>query len=293
MGDGPVDDVAAAMQQVSDSLPAARRGCLWIAEAYLFRDALTQAATALSLTTGVRVATGVANVYTRHPALLAMAAATLEEQFPGRFVLGVGSGDRSWMRQLALASPHPLRDLEQTLRFLAALRETGRGTLELAGRRTDELRMVPALRLPVPTVVGTTGPKTIAMAGRESDGVLLSFYDGDAERLAEQVACFGGDRDGRAGGLGCVVQCFVVGSWLPAEARAGVERLCARLGAMGPPERAPRAFAVERESVGELLAGIETAGAREVAFVAPRGTERQLAELLAAALRIERKGGTK
>lgn len=287
MGDGPVDAAASAMQTLADRLPAARCGHLWIAEAYLFRDALAQAAIALARTTTARVATGVANVYTRHPALLAMSAATLDEAFPGRFVLGVGAGQAGWMRQLGVASPTPMRDVERTCELLAALRDSGRGTLELAALRTGELKLTRALRREVPVVVGTNGPKTIAMAGRAADGVLLSFYDGDAQRLAELVAGFGAATAGPPAsprGLGCVAQCFAVGSWLEPQERERVEALCARLGAMAPPERRPRAFALERDSLHALLAELEAAGVSEAALVAPHGTEAQLAEFVASAL---------
>lgn len=287
MGDGPVDAAASAMQTLADRLPQERRGHLWIAEAYLFRDALAQAAIALARTSSARVAVGVANVYTRHPALLAMSAATLDEAFPGRFVLGVGAGQAAWMRQLGVASPTPMRDVERACELFAALRDDGRGTLELAGLRTAELKLTRGLRRPVPVVVGTNGPKTVAMAGRSADGVLLSFYDGDAARLAELVGAFGAaaaERQESQHGIGCVAQCFAVGSWLEPEQRERVEALCARLGAMAPPERRPRAFALDRDSLHALLAELEQAGVREAALVAPHGTEAQLAEFVAGAL---------
>ena len=41
----------------------------------------------------LRFVTGVTNAFTRHPAALANAAATVQEESGGRFVLGIGRGD--------------------------------------------------------------------------------------------------------------------------------------------------------------------------------------------------------
>src|SRR5204862_4064143 len=49
---------------------------------------------ALGATTNVRCGSGVTSRgYRYHPAIIAQAAATLEEMFPGRFYLGLGAGE--------------------------------------------------------------------------------------------------------------------------------------------------------------------------------------------------------
>lgn len=47
---------------------------------------------AIGATTGLRLGTAIANVYTRGPATLAQTAASMASLAPGRFVLGIGSG---------------------------------------------------------------------------------------------------------------------------------------------------------------------------------------------------------
>ncbi len=59
-------------------------------------------------TTGLRVGTAIANVFTRGPATLAITAAGMAEIAPGRFCLGVGAGSsRSWKPGTAAASTAP------------------------------------------------------------------------------------------------------------------------------------------------------------------------------------------
>ena len=63
---------------------------LWVGETPDGREALTHAALLLSATTGLVVATGIANIYGRDATSAANGAATLAEAWPGRFVLGLG-----------------------------------------------------------------------------------------------------------------------------------------------------------------------------------------------------------
>jgi probable F420-dependent oxidoreductase len=69
-------------------------GTLWFPEA-LGREAMTQAALLLAATTRITVATGVANIYARAGVAATAAQRTLDEAFPGRFVLGLGVGHPS------------------------------------------------------------------------------------------------------------------------------------------------------------------------------------------------------
>ena len=75
---------------------------------------------ALGATTGLRFGTGVTPPGPRyHPAIIAQAAATLEQMFPGRFWLGLGAGEALGAR---LASLH-------NLRFLVRLMERARDAI--------------------------------------------------------------------------------------------------------------------------------------------------------------------
>jgi len=59
----------------------------------LVADPFVGAALAAAATEKLRFATGVSNLHTRHPAVLAATAATVQAESGGRFVLGIGRGD--------------------------------------------------------------------------------------------------------------------------------------------------------------------------------------------------------
>lgn len=110
---------------------------------------------------GPRVITPV----TRHPAVAASAAATLEELAPGRTLIGIGSGDSAaYNLGLRPASLAELREYAETIRALLA---TGRA--EYHGQ-TATLTWARA-RLPI--YLAASGPKTLHLAGQIADGVVV------------------------------------------------------------------------------------------------------------------------
>src|SRR5437660_96880 len=62
---------------------------LWIAEA-VGRDPFVTATLLLSATSRLNVATGIANIYARDAMTMANTQRSLDEAFPGRFLLGLG-----------------------------------------------------------------------------------------------------------------------------------------------------------------------------------------------------------
>ena len=64
-------------------------GAMWYPETVV-RDPFVKAALLLQGTSSIKVATGIANIYARDPVTTANVQRTLEEAFPGRFLLGLG-----------------------------------------------------------------------------------------------------------------------------------------------------------------------------------------------------------
>ena len=64
-------------------------GAIWYPEA-VGRDPFVKAALLLGGTSSIKAATGIANIYARDPMTTANAQRTIEEAFPGRFLLGLG-----------------------------------------------------------------------------------------------------------------------------------------------------------------------------------------------------------
>ncbi|HVW44703.1 MAG TPA: TIGR03857 family LLM class F420-dependent oxidoreductase [Amycolatopsis sp.] len=159
-----------------DEAVAAERmglGAVWIGERYDTKD-LPALASAVGQVTGhVRIGAAVTHPYLRHPMVLASMGQTLQSLTGERFRLGFG---RSAMwRWRAYGAPAPtlrsLRDLADILHRLWAGE-----TVAYEGA----LGTFPRLRLPVvlplappPLLLAAVGPKTLELAGRAFDGVIL------------------------------------------------------------------------------------------------------------------------
>jgi 5,10-methylenetetrahydromethanopterin reductase len=119
----------------------------------------------------IAVGPGVTNLVTRHPAVTASAAATLQAETGGRAVLGLGRGD-SALRQIG-REPVSARELE---RGLAAVQGLLRGeSVELDGTSTRIAWLGDDDPWPkVPVAVAATGPRVIAAAARHADRIDFS-----------------------------------------------------------------------------------------------------------------------
>jgi 5,10-methylenetetrahydromethanopterin reductase len=173
-GQMPTDAVVAAAVEAE----VAGADAVLVGENPLEPDAFVTAAAVLAATGSVRVGPGVANVWDRHPLTLARGAATLDRLAPGRVLLGVGRGDRDAVEQsLGVSAAGGLAALEDTLRILrplldgAAVDHTGRvwsARLEPLPERT---RSQGGVRI----YLAAVGRRTLELAGRLADGVLLNY----------------------------------------------------------------------------------------------------------------------
>jgi 5,10-methylenetetrahydromethanopterin reductase len=165
-----------AAEAVRLAVEAERAGCdeVWVTEDYCERGAFAVAGAMAAATSAVRIGIGVVNPFTRHPVLVAMETAALAELAPGRVVLGLGASNERWMTgQLGIPFDRPIGRLAEALAIV-------RGAL--AGRRVDHdgaaFTVHTGLSFPVadppPIVLGVKGPRAVELAGRESDGLLLS-----------------------------------------------------------------------------------------------------------------------
>jgi probable F420-dependent oxidoreductase len=184
----PLDRPLAAHAGVIGALEAAGFTDLWTAETAGL-DAFAPLAHAAALTSRARLGTGIANVFTRGPALLAMNAAALAEAAPGRFVLGLGAASPAIVRAWnGLPFERPLARVRDTVRFLRAA---------LAGDRIDaqyETFAVRGFRLerppgqPPPILLAALRPRMLELAAGEADGALLNWLSAaDVARAAAIV----------------------------------------------------------------------------------------------------------
>jgi 5,10-methylenetetrahydromethanopterin reductase len=180
--------------EAADEVPglarAAEEGAadtIWLASHLFQRDPVVQAAMALSATERISAALMAISPYAVHPVQATMAAASLNEYFPGRSVLCLGAGAPGDFDAAGIARPNPLATLDESLDIARSL---------LAGdvvRHQGERFQVTGRALEtgpqdVPIVLAATGPKMLALAGAKADGVLLSAAT-SVEFVRWSIAC--------------------------------------------------------------------------------------------------------
>jgi probable F420-dependent oxidoreductase len=153
---------------------------LWSAETN-GADAFTPLALAAAWTERMRLGTGIAGVFTRGPALLAMHAAALADASEGRFVLGIGSSsDVIVERWNGIPFARPRTKVRETLE---ALRPILRGDRGPGGFR---LETPPAHAVPV--YVAALRERMLRLAGEQADGTFVNFLPvSAAERVVGTI----------------------------------------------------------------------------------------------------------
>ena len=169
---------------------AERRGFSALALTESYNDVMPLAAAVARATRSAQIATAIANVGFRHPALMAMGAAAVDELSGGRFVLGLGVGtqwfDRAGVEKTAR---RPLAAVAEYIGMVRRLWEAGpagcRGGGELY--RLDDFRLDFApIRPRIPIHLAAMGPGMLRLAGRVAEGVFLGLAP--IETIPEMVA---------------------------------------------------------------------------------------------------------
>ncbi|NNM47915.1 LLM class flavin-dependent oxidoreductase [Knoellia koreensis] len=248
-----------------ESLPTVARAAdehlddLWVWEDCFKQSGLASAAVALARTDRLRVGIGLMPAPLRAVALTAMEVATLARLFPGRFVPGVGHGVQSWMGQAGVRVESPLTLLRE---YAVALRQLLAGEEVSVQGRYVQLDGVKLDWPPDPAPLlmsGGQGPKTLALAGKVADGILLAagVSEDDLERslrsaLAERPADLPAPE---------VVHALIVATGDGAERRLAAEY------AMWDVEAAPgRGVAGDAEAVAAAVRALSARGATTVAL---------------------------
>jgi G6PDH family F420-dependent oxidoreductase len=146
-------------------------------------------------TSSLRLGTGVTCPTIRiHPAILAQAAATSAVMMPGRFFLGVGTGEN--LNEHILGDRWPAADarlemLEEAISVMRQLWQGGYQTHRGRHYTVENARIYTLPDEPPPVAVAATQPQAAKLAGRVGDalvsvapdeGVIDAFEDGGGKR---------------------------------------------------------------------------------------------------------------
>lgn len=159
-----------------------------------YLDALTLAGAVAARTTHTRLATSVLDTVRRHPVMLAQSALTLSHLSEGRFILGLGAGERENLAPYGFDDRARVSRFGEALRLIRLLWNTD-GPVDFAGEyfTLEHARLdTEAHRSgPPPIWIGANGPRMLRLVGQFGDGWWPTGSAGP-ETYAAQLACIRG-----------------------------------------------------------------------------------------------------
>jgi F420-dependent oxidoreductase-like protein len=151
---------------------------IWLGESWGY-ELFTSMADLVRVTKRIKIGAGIANIYSRTPALIASTIATLDQRSDGRMILGLGpSGANVIEHWHGVPFQKPV---QRTREYVEIIRMILRGEkLVYHGEmfnleRGFKLRFTPP-RKDIPIYIAAMGPKNVVQSGEISDGVLPVYW---------------------------------------------------------------------------------------------------------------------
>lgn len=136
-------------------------------------DAMTIMAFVAALTSKVPLATAVTDTIRRHPVVLAQTALTLSHLSKGRFILGLGCGERENTVPYGMSFDKIVGRFEEALEVITLL-WSRQGPIDYEGKyfRLEKARLDAELYegKPPPIWIGAGGPRMLGLTGRYASG---------------------------------------------------------------------------------------------------------------------------
>jgi 5,10-methylenetetrahydromethanopterin reductase len=187
LGDAPI------VQLVERARLAEATGyeAVWVADERFYREVYSCLGQLAAHTTTVLLGPCVTDPFARHPALTAMAIATLDEISRGRAVLGIGAGI-SGFAELRIERNKPARAIRESIDLIRALLrgETVDYRGEVVAFDHGRLSFRPG-RANIPVYVASNGPLGQRVAAELADGVIMEACASTAEVRAFRSAIEG------------------------------------------------------------------------------------------------------
>lgn len=151
---------------------------VWVAEAYGW-DAISICTQLACSTERIRIGTGIINVFSRSPALIAQTAASLDLISNGRFVLGLGtSGHQVIEGWHGVKFERGVRRMRETIEIVRMVlrRERVNYQGEIFHLGMGLKLITHPVRESIPVYLATLTPTGVALAGEMADGWLPVFF---------------------------------------------------------------------------------------------------------------------
>lgn len=150
----------------------------WLGERYYARGIYTVAAAIAAATKTIKIGLGIVSPFTRHPSLIAMETAALDELSGGRVMLGLGVSQISASRQ-GITDTRPALSLKETIEILRGFFSgedvVYHGKMFEMSEPGSRFVFEP-LRADIPIHIGGMGPKSLELAGRVADGEIIGMF---------------------------------------------------------------------------------------------------------------------
>src|SRR4051812_23265018 len=169
-------DGSEAPEKLRAMVEVADRGgvsTIWLASHLFQREPIATAAVALGGSGKVNIALMAMSPYSVHPLYATMAAATLDEYFPGRVTLCFGVGAPRDLEAAGIAAEHPLGTMREAIALSRALLSGESVSFKGERFRVSGRRLANGARQ-IPIVLAASGPQMLELAGSSADGVLIS-----------------------------------------------------------------------------------------------------------------------
>ena len=168
---------------------------VWQAESRLVREATVPMAAFASVTSRLKVGSGVVDCWSRNPARLAATFSTLDDLAPGRVILGIGAWWDPLAQKVGISRAKPLRAMREIVTAVRGLLANETVTMQGEFVKLDgvELDYVYQERRAkdVPIYIGATGMQMMELTGEIADGVVLNYLvspDYNARAIAALAA---------------------------------------------------------------------------------------------------------
>ena len=167
---------------------------VWVAEYWAY-DAFTPLAAIASVTDHLRLATGIAQLGARTPAMLAMTAQGVQAVSNGRLILGIGaSGPQVMEGWHGVAFDRPVQRTRETIEIIKMITAGERLSyngdiyqLPLPGGAGRAIRSR-AETVPIPIYIASLGPANLRLTGELADGWIgNSFFTATADAFFNPI----------------------------------------------------------------------------------------------------------
>lgn len=184
-------------------------GSCFISERFNIKEAVTLSGAVGAVSTSLGIATAATNHNTRHPLVTASYATTMHRLTGGRFTLGIGRG----IGPLYKAYGMPMVTTSQMEDFALVMRRLFRGEVILGHDgpigKYPVLALDPTFDENIPLGITAFGPRTLDLAGRVFDCVVLhTFFTDETTRRCVRTVKDAAERAGRDPDSVRVWSCF-------------------------------------------------------------------------------------